>query len=422
VTRLGVLRMMVARSLRQHALSTAVTALSVALASGLVLSVYSIQEQTRAAFVGSDCGFDAVVGARGSQLQLVLNTVFHLDASPGNIPWSLYQKMRTDPRVTLAVPYGVGDNYRGWRIVGTLPSAFPADEVGDGGRLRGGLGRVFDVERREAVVGSFAAQRTGLTVGSHFKPYHGTDFDDKSVQHDEDYVVVGVRAPTNSPADRVVWIPLEGIYRMGPQHVLRGGGAAYSAKEGEAIPDDVKEVSAVLLKLRSPADGFAFDEEINKRGTEATFAYPIGRVAGELFAKVVWVHDVLALVADLVCVVAAASILASIYNTINERRREFAILRALGARRSTVFAAIVTESAAISAIGAAAGFVVYVAIMLVAAAVVRAQTGVVVSVFEFHPVLVVAPLGMTALGAVCGLVPAFKAYRTDVAANLAPSS
>jgi putative ABC transport system permease protein len=136
----------------------------------------------------------------------------------------------------------------------------------------------------------------------------------------------------------------------------------------------------------------------------------------------VWVHDVLALVADLVCVVAAASILASIYNTINERRREFAILRALGARRSTVFAAIVTESAAISAIGAAAGFVVYVAIMLVAAAVVRAQTGVVVSVFEFHPVLVVAPLGMTALGAVCGLVPAFKAYRTDVAANLAPSS
>src|ERR1043166_5258936 len=98
-----------------------------------------------------------------------------------------------------------------------------------------------------------------------------------------------------------------------------------------------------MLKLRAPPDGFSLDEEINKRGTEATFAFPVGRIVGDLFAKIGWAYRILALVAALVCVVAAASILASVYNTINERRREFAILRALGARRTAVFSAIVAE-------------------------------------------------------------------------------
>jgi putative ABC transport system permease protein len=420
VTGVRVLRMMVARSLRQHALSTLVTVFSVALASGLVLSVYAIETQAREAFAGGGADWDAVLGARGSPLQLVLNTVFHLETSPGNIPWSLYESMKKDPRVTRAVPYAVGDSHAGFRIVGTTTDAFPASETGADGRLAGGSGRMFDPERHEAVVGSFVAARTGLAVGSWFHPTHGLT-EDAHEEHEDKYVVVGVRAPTNTPADRVIWIPVEGVFHMSG-HVLRGTGVEYHASDSEAVPDEAKEVSAVMLKLRSPQDAIALKEEINTKGKTATLAWPIGTVMADLFAKLGWVYRVLTLVANLVCVVAAASILASIYNTISERRREFAILRALGARRATVFAAIVTESAAISAMGALLGFAVYAAVMLGAAAVVRAQTGVVVETFRFHAVLVVAPLGMTALGALCGLVPAFKAYRTDVASNLAPTS
>ena len=109
----------VLRSLRQHLLSTLVTIGSVGLAAGLVMSVFSVAEQSRLAFSGGPVGFDAVLGARGSQLQLVLNTVFHLETSPGNIPWSLYEEVRADDRVALAIPYAVGDNYKGYRIVGT---------------------------------------------------------------------------------------------------------------------------------------------------------------------------------------------------------------------------------------------------------------------------------------------------------------
>ena len=120
--------------------------------------------------------------------------------------------------------------------------------------------------------------------------------------------------------------------------------------------------------------------------------------------------------------VAAGSILASLHNTMNERRREFAILRALGASRGTVFGAIIAESAAIAALGSLVGYGVYAGIMSLAAVVIRQQTGVVIEVFAGHPMLWIAPLGMIVLGALSGLLPAFKAYATDVAENLHPTS
>lgn len=417
----GKLWLLVRKSLRQHALSTVVTALAIALASGLVMSVFAIQKQTRQAFAGGDVGFDAVLGARGSQLQLVLNTVFHLETSPGNLPWSAYQEIKNNPGVQLAIPYAVGDNYQGFRIVGTTEDIFNKFEFQQGKKFQVQTGgRFFQGSNKEAVIGSFVAQQTGLKTGDVFQPYHGLIFDEKQ-KHNDDYTVVGVLEPTNSPSDRVVWIPIEGIYRM-TGHVLRGAGETYTAKEGEAIPDEAKEVSAVMLKFRSPQTGFQLDQLINRQGKVATLAFPIGRTMAELFDKIGWLNRVLELVAYLVVVVAAGSILASIYNTINERRREFAILRALGAKRTTVFSAIVLEAAIIAAVGTLVGFLVYWAILSVTSYIVREQTGVVLDVFRPDWLWLTVPLLMIAVGAIAGLLPAFKAYRTDVAENLTPIS
>jgi putative ABC transport system permease protein len=421
VTSVSTLWLMVRRSLRQHALSTAVTVLSVALAAGLTMSVFAVTAATRDAFTGGQIGFDAVVGARGSPLQLVLNSVYHLETSPGNLPWSVYQTLRKSPGVQLAVPYAVGDNYRGWRIVGTTPELFEKLELRKGVKFATYPGgRFFDPSRREAVIGATVAAREGMNAGSVFQAFHGLVFDEKQ-KHEGDYTVVGVLEPTNTPTDRVIFIPMEGVYRMSG-HALRGGGTEFVAKPGEAIPDEVKEVSAVLLKLRSPADGFMLSQTINQQGKVATIAYPVAAEIANLFEKLGWVVRVLEMTAYLVVVVAAGSILASLYNTMNERRREFAILRALGARRGTVFSAIVLESTAIAGLGCAAGVAVYAVIVGVAAQVVRSRTGVVVDVFSLHPALWATPVAMTALGAVSGLLPAWNAYRTDVAENLAPGS
>ena len=419
----GGLVLLVSRSLRQHALSTVVTVLSVALASGLVMAVFGVKTQTHDAFTGGAVGFDAILGARGSQLQLVLNTVFHLEASAGNIPWAYYKAIEKDRRVELAIPYAVGDNYFGFRIVGTTDEIFTKFEYQEGRKFRiESGGRIFNPELREAVLGSIAAQRTGLHLGDTFKPYHGLNFDPNN-QHDEVYLVVGVLEPTNSPSDRVIWIPIEGIFRMKGHVAVNSSGKEFDTKAGVDIPDEFKQVSAVMLKLKSAdVSGMGLSQEVNRQGKELTLAWPIARVMADLFDKIGWVDKILEMVAYLVVVVASGSILASIYNTMNERRREFAILRALGARRTTVFSTIVAEAGTIAALGSLLGFVVYAVIMGAAAVIIRTQTGVVLDVMQFHPVLVCTPIGMVVIGSAAGVIPAMKAYGTDVATNLAPIS
>lgn len=417
---LATLLLLIGKSLRQHALSTWVTICSAALASGLVMAVFNVERQANQAFAG-EVGFDAVLGARGSPLQLVLNSVFHLETSPGNLPWSSYREIAADRRVSAAYPYAVGDNYLGYRIVGTTPELIRDFEPRPGQKLRLRPGHQnFAPERAEAVIGATVARETGLGRGSTFQPSHGLTYAE-GTEHKKVYTVVGVLEPSNTAMDRVVWIPIEGIFRM-DGHVLRGSGEDYVPEAGQEIPEEAKEVSAVMLKLRSPRDGITLAQEINRQGTVATLAFPIASVMGEIFEKLGWMSGILRAVAYLTVLVAAGSILASLYNTMNERRREFAILRALGARRATVFLAIVGEAAAIAALGALAGFLVYAGILLGAAVWIRDSTGVVLALKSFHPALVATPLAVVLLGALAGLLPALKAYSTEVAENLQPSA
>ena len=399
------LPLIVYRSLRQHALSTLITAGSIALACGLLMTVWVVKTQAQAAFVSTSTAFDAVLGARGSKLQLVLNGIFHLEASPGNLAASDYELIRKHPAVKTAIPIAVGDNLRGYRIVGTVPQLLTNVEyapektyaVAPGGK-------VFGEAAREAVVGSFAAERLGLKVGSTFQPFHGLTFDEKAL-HEEVFTVTGILAPTNTPADKVIWVPIKGVQTM-------------SGHDPKAATD----VSAVLIQLRAASAGVMLDLMINKQGNRMTFAYPVGAIMADFFGKISWFDRVLALVAYLVALVAAGSVLASIYNSMSARQRDLAILRALGARRRTIFGAVVAEAAGIGALGAAVGFAIYFGLLTLVAGVIRAQTGVVLDVTESHAVLWICPLAMTALCALGGAVPAVKAYRTPVAETLAPVS
>jgi putative ABC transport system permease protein len=334
-----------------------------------------------------------------------LNAVFHLEASPGNLSWKDFEEVQKNPNVSLAVPLAMGDNYRGYRLVGTTLDLFQRAEYAPGKRFAVVAGgRLFEMGYGEAVVGSFVAQKLKLKPGDTFHPFHGLVHDEKS-EHSETYVVVGVLKPSNTPADRVIWIPLEGIQNMTGHD-----------------PHAAEDISAVLVALRSPTVGFMMDQMYNKQGTRLTFAWPIGQIMAELFGKISWFDRVLALTAYLVALVALGSVLAAIYNSMNARRRDIAIMRALGARRRTVFGAVVGEAVAITLLGVLAGFAVYAGIATVVAAIVREQTGVVLEPFLFSPVFLVAPGLMLLGGALAGVVPALKAYRTEVAEYLSPIS
>ena len=393
----------VLRSLRQHLLSTVITAFSIALASGLLMSVWVVKDQARENFTGVDSGFDAVFGARGSKLQLVLNSIFHLEASPGNLSWEQYELIANDRRVATAVPIAVGDNYRGYRLVGVTTNLFEI-EYREGKKYAVRDGYLFNPKKKQAVLGSYVAERLRRKVGDTFHPYHGLIFDENK-QHPETYVVSGIMEPSNTPADRVIWIPIAGLQNMTGHN-----------------PETATDVSAVLVKLRGSSSGMMMNQEFNLQGDVMTFAWPIADTMSKLFNKIAPVEMVLRAVAFLVALVAAGSILASIYNSMNERRREIAILRALGARRSTIFAVVVLEASGIATLGALAGFGVYFVIMSIAAWFIRQETGIVLNPLELQPVMAWAPLAMLGLGALAGLVPAAKAYRTDVAENLTPIS
>jgi len=406
----------VARSMRQHLLSTIVTVMSAGLASGLVMSVFTVSEQSRTAFTGGDIGYDAVLGAKGSELQLVLNTVFHLETSPGNIPWSLYEEVKGRGDVRYAIPYALGDNLYGFRIVGTTDEIFEAFEFQDGRKFEFADGNPFDEGSMSAVLGSVVADELGLKKGDTFRPYHGLLYLPGQAPHEELYTVTGVLKPTNTANDRVIWIPIEGIFRM-EGHKLAGGTQEVE-RGAPSIPDEWKEVSAVMIKYSSPIRGKFMQDEI-RRGTQATLAWPIASVLGTFFLKMGWITKILLYVAYLVVVVAGFGLLASIYNTMNERRREFAILRALGAKKRTVFSVIILEAGTIAVVGSLLGYLVYGVILFASAQLIRAQTGVVLDVGAFHPALVWTPVGMALVGTVAGVFPAFKAYSTDVARTLA---
>jgi len=399
------LPLIVYRSLRQHALSTLVTAGSIALAAGLLMAVWMVKAQSQKAFLETSTGFDAVLGARGSKLQLVLNSIFHLEASAGNLSGADYEQIKKHPAVKTAIPLALGDNYLGYRVVGTLEELFTSVEYAKGKKyaLQAG-GRLFAGPAHEAAIGSFAAAKLNLKAGDTFRPYHGLVFD-PNTQHEEVYTIVGVLQPTNTPADKVIWIPLAGIQTM----------------KGHD-PRTASDVSAVLIQLRTPMAGFQLDLMYNRQGNRLTFAYPVAAIIADLFGKIGWFDRVLALVAYLVALVAAGSVLASIYASMSARRRDLAILRALGARRRTIFAAVVAEAATIGAVGAVLGFAVYFGLLATVAGIVRTETGVVLEVTAGHPILWIAPLAMVLLCALGGVVPAFKAYRVPVAETLAPTS
>lgn len=411
----------VTRSLKGHIFSSVISVISIAFAASLVMSVFVIKDQSYEAFTAKNLGYDAVLGAKGSELQLVLNSVFFVEDSPGNISWRLYQDFKAEPAVEKAVPYALGDSYESFRIVGTTEDIFDKLGYEEDGKYRiRGKGELFNTSSKEAVIGSFVAQETELSVGSMFKPAHGMDTSQNS-RHESEFEVVGVLSPTNTPVDRVIWVPIEQFYRT-EGHVLRGSGAVYKPKVNERIPDSYKEVSAVMLKLKDPTAGFVLKKKIEDNNIKAALAWPVGSVIADLFNKLGWFRDILGLFSYVVVFISIGTVLASIYNTINNRRREFALMRALGAGKYTLFNAVLLESTLITFVGSLAALCITFLILSAVSYVIKSEVGIVLDVIRFHYIYAVVPAVMILLGMIAGIIPAIKAYSTQVAENLNPLS
>ena len=391
------------RGICQRRVSSLITIGAVALACSMLMLVWAFKKEAERSFAGANGGFDAVLGPRGSKLQIVLNGLYHLDESPGLMKWEDYEQIAKFPAIEAAYPIAVGDNYRGYRLVGTLPEYLQNHYYIDGKRFElGPGGELFTDESMLAVAGSLAARRLGIGVGDTFQPYHGLIFNEDAM-HEEVYTVSGILEPTGTPADRVIWIPIKGIQTMSGHN-----------------PAAANDISAVLLKFKQGANmaGFQLDMLYNKQGNRLTLAWPANRTIIQFFDKISWIDKALQAMAALVAIVAGGSILAILYNAMNERRRDIAVLRALGAKKMTVFSISLLEALGMTFAGVIAGFAAYALFGFAVGEVVQRETGVALNPFSGNAAMIWAPVGMLGIGILSGLVPSIKAYKTEVSKNL----
>ena len=456
---------LIERNIAQRKLSSILTALCVAMGMMLISAIFVLKDDLERHFVGPGTGYSLVVGAPGSRLQLVLNAIYHMDQSPGLLPMRVYDEVRAHPSTRLVVPYAVGDSFRGYRVVGTTDglfhAAFPApsgktatdklaagrpfrysdealaraveqmgavdsqrharDEVPGDEHDEIGHGEHDDEEHEEhgdeehgehdddavfeAVVGAEVAARLKLRVGDRIEPTHGVEGGGDAHDHEMLWTVVGILRPTGTPIDEVVFINLDSFYRI-PDH--RGGVLPGSDEVG---------ISALLVFPKSGIHKALLLSGLNKR-PDLQVA-DVGREIRHLLTIVGNIDALFLAVALLVLIIGLTSILVAIYNTMNERKRDIAILRAIGAKKRLIAALIVGEASVIAGIGGVIGLLLSRLLLFGMATYVESSAGFRPDIWRMLPVEMTSLVLIVVIGALAGLLPAWKSYRVDVANQLA---
>ncbi|MEI6240780.1 MAG: ABC transporter permease [Planctomycetia bacterium] len=426
------------RNIRQRLLTSGLTALSLALGVALVVATLVTGRIVNRAFEsGSGLGYNMIVGAKGSPLQLVLNSVYFISKPIENVPWAFYQQFlpaaeRADgvdgtyaASTQTAVPICMGDYFRGHRVVGTNAAFFDRLTRGDGRPFEFAAGTNFrDDDFFGGVLGAAVAANLGLKVGDAFAPTHGAD--DGAV-HDP-FQVVGILARTDSPLDRGVFVNMEGFYLQdGHAKPLPEGEspaappASANASGHEPLPVNQREVTAILLETASlpglPAEltAMGLRTAINE-GRDGQAALPIAEIRQLLDLFVKPLELLLLLVTALVVLVSAIGILVSMVGSSLERSRDVAIMRALGARRSHVLATVLIEAVLLAVGGGLAGWALGHLLVGFVGPWITTNAGVTASVFSAAPLAeaLLVPF-LVVLAIVAALLPAIAAYRTDVA-------
>jgi len=422
------------QNVRERALSSILTALSISLGVALVVAVLVIHSTVDRAFRRGAQGYDLIVGAKGGQLPLVLSTVFYLQLNQQLDPvsYELYKKLTSGPLaggVELAVPVCLGHEYKDCAVVATNHDMFDRLRYGNDQKYEFAAGTNFrDDQPFDAVVGATAAQRDDLKLGSKFRPVAtGLERTKHGEKGHEEFTVVGVLSPTGTPNDRAIFINLEGFFRCPAHaHQQQTSAAPKESADSEAHHEHHHDhpLSAILVRTRideNPVAAMLLPDEINRNtdsGMQAMAVKP-AIVIADLFDRVIGNVQLLLLVLSaLVVVVAGMGILLSIYNSMNDRRHDIAIMRALGASRAIVMSVILLESILLALGGGLLGVLLGHGLTALLAPMIASQVGVGVAALEFRTVELLLVPGLIVLATVVGYLPAAVAYRTDVAKSL----
>jgi putative ABC transport system permease protein len=404
------------RSLANRWLTALLTVAAIAMSVMLLLGVEKVRNGARQSFADTISGTDLIVGARTGSLQLLLYSIFRIGNATNNITWASYDEIRRQPEVAWSVPLSLGDSHRGFRVLGTTAEYFERYRYRRGQGLAMVSGKPFD-DLFDAVVGSEVARSLGYAVGDRIVIAHGLGSVSFVEHADKPFRVSGILARTGTPVDRTVHVSLEAIEAI---HVDWHGGGQVPGRS--LSPDDVrkldlqpKAITAALIGLNSRLATFRMQRAINDFPREALVAIIPGAALQELWALVGVAETALSVVSWMVVATALLGLTTMILTTLNERRREMAILRSVGARPATVLGLLTAEAGLLTLAGVLLGTLLTYVGLVAARPVIDNLYGLYLAIDPPTSGEIATLAAIVAAGVLAGLVPALRAYRLSLA-------
>ena len=405
------------RSLWNRRGTAVLTIFSIAVSVTLLLGVEKIRQGIRTSFSSAVSGTDIIVGARGGQLQILLYSIFRIGNAHNNLSWESYDEFRNNRRVRWTIPISLGDSHRGFRVLGTNQDYFKYFRYGSKKKLEFSKGNSFS-EVFDAVIGSEVANNLNYQLNEEIIIAHGTG--KKSfLQHDDrPFKVVGILRATGTPVDQTVHVSLEGITAM---HIDWESGAP--PLEGESLnSEDImkldlkpEEITSFLIGLKSKIHAFQIQRAINNFKEEPLSAILPGVALQELWDILRTAETGLRVITWFVIFAGLLGMITALLSGLNERRREMAILRSVGAGPGTISFLLIFESTVLTVTGIIFGLLFLYIALFVSQPLLEAYLGLFIPVDSISYKDMILLVGIVFAGMLMGVIPAIKAYRQSLA-------
>ena len=409
------------KSFRHRKFTLLLSVMTIALSVMLLLGVERLRKEARTSFENTISGVDLIVGSRSGSISLLLYSVFHVGALSQNVPYASYETLAALPQVAWTVPLSLGDSHRGFAVLGTSNDFFTHYRYGRKTPLAFATGVPFEATF-EAVIGSAVAATLGYQLGDQLVLAHGAG-EVTFIEHaDDPFTVVGILKPTGTPVDQTVHIPLAGISAV---HADFGGTCTHdhsdpleAALHRRAAHAAEPALSAFMVGLKDRAAVLHLQRTINTYDQEPLTAIMPVVALGELWQVIGLVERLLLAISAFVLLVALAGMLMVLMTSLNERRREMAILRSVGARPHHILGLIVIESCGLTLTGLLVGVGMLYAAILLARPILASRFGLLLKLGAPSPTEL-AMMGLMLLaGLLIGLIPAYRSYRLSLADGL----
>lgn len=398
------------QSLRNRWPAALLTVMSIAISVALLLGVEKLRGGARDSFANTISGADLIVGARAGEVQLLLYSVFRIGNATSNISMKSLEEIAARPEVDWILPLSLGDSHRGFRVLGTTRDYFTHYRYRQDRMLEFREGAPFD-DLFDTVVGADVAAKLGYRVGDRLVVEHGIGSFSGDDHGDKPFRIAGVLARTGTPVDRTVHVGLEAI-----EAIHAGGpGRVMTPNQLRRLPLKPRAVTAAIVGVTSKVKIFGLQRFVNRYEGEPLSAIMPGVALQQLWSLVGVAETALAAVSSMVVLTALLGMVAMILTTLNERRREIAILRAVGARPGTVFALLVSEAGMLTLAGVLLGTGLSQLGLLALRPVIDARFGLYLPLGAPSLAEIAILAGIAAAGCIAGLVPAVRAYRLSLA-------